>query len=49
MYYREIKSAVPVAEADVHRLQETVKTILTRVKTEGDSAVRYFEKFCYLN
>jgi len=44
MYYHEIKSAVPVAEADVHRLQETVKTILARVKTEGDSAIRYFEK-----
>ena len=44
MYYREIKSAVPVAEADVHQLQETVKSILARVKTEGDSAVRYFEK-----
>jgi len=44
MYYREIKSAVPVAEADVHQLQEAVKSILARVKTEGDSAVRYFEK-----
>jgi len=44
MYYREIKSAVPVAEADVHQLQETVKSILARVKTEGDNALRYFEK-----
>jgi histidinol dehydrogenase/sulfopropanediol 3-dehydrogenase len=44
MYYREIKSAVPVAEADVHQLQETVKSILARVKTEGDGAVRYYEK-----
>jgi sulfopropanediol 3-dehydrogenase len=44
MYYREIKSAAPVAEEDVQQLQETVKTILARVKTEGDSAVRYFEK-----
>jgi sulfopropanediol 3-dehydrogenase len=44
MYYREIKSAVPVAEEDVQQLQETVKSILTRVKTEGDKAVRYYEK-----
>jgi histidinol dehydrogenase len=44
MYYREIKSAVPVAEEDVHQLQETVKSILARVKSEGDDAVRYYEK-----
>ena len=44
MYYREIKSAVPVAEADVRNLQETVRSILARVKAEGDSAVRYYEK-----
>ncbi|CAB1074487.1 Histidinol dehydrogenase (EC [Olavius algarvensis Delta 1 endosymbiont] len=44
MYYREIKSAVPVAEADVRQLQETVKSILAKVKTEGDPAVRYYEK-----
>ena len=41
MYYREIKPAVPVAEADVHQLQDTVKSILARVKTEGD---RDYEK-----
>jgi histidinol dehydrogenase/sulfopropanediol 3-dehydrogenase len=44
MYYREIKSAVPVAEADVRQLQETVKSILDKVNTEGDKAVRYYEK-----
>ncbi len=44
MYYREIKSAVPVAEADVRQLQETVKSILARVKADGDKAVRYYEK-----
>ncbi|CAB1063062.1 Histidinol dehydrogenase (EC [Olavius sp. associated proteobacterium Delta 1] len=44
MYYREIKSAVPVAEEDVQQLQETVKSILARVKNEGDGAVRYYEK-----
>jgi len=44
MYYREIKSAVTVAEADVRQLQETVKSILARVKTEGDRAVRYYEQ-----
>ena len=44
MYYREIKSAVAVAEEDVQQLQKAVKSILTRVKTEGDSALRYYEK-----
>ena len=44
MYYREIKSAVPVAEEDVQKLQETVKSILARVKFEGDDAVRHYEK-----
>ena len=44
MSYREIKSAIAVAEEDVQQLQETVKSILSRVKTEGDSAVRYYEK-----
>jgi sulfopropanediol 3-dehydrogenase len=44
MYYREIKSAAPVAEADVQQLQETVKSILARVKTDGDDAVRFYEK-----
>jgi len=44
MYYREIKSAVPVAEEDVQQLQDTVKSILAKVKAEGDSALRYYEK-----
>ena len=44
MYFREIKSAVPIAEEDVQQLQETVKSILARVKAEGDKAVRYYEK-----
>ena len=44
MSYREIKSAVAVAEEDVQQLQKTVKSILSKVKTEGDSAVRYYEK-----
>ena len=44
MTYREIKSAVAVAEEDVQQLQKTVKSILSKVKTEGDSAVRYYEK-----
>ncbi len=44
MYYREIKSAAPVAEEDVQQLQETVKSILARVKSEGDEAVRYYER-----
>jgi len=44
MYYREIKSAVPVAEEDVQQLQDTVKSILAKVKAEGDSALKYYEK-----
>ena len=44
MSYREIKSAVAVAEEDVQQLQKTVKSILSKVKTEGDSAVRHYEK-----
>jgi histidinol dehydrogenase len=44
MYYREIKSAVPVAEEDVQQLQDTVKSILAKVKADGDSALRYYEK-----
>ena len=44
MYYREIKSAVPVAEEDVQQLQDPVKSILAKVKAEGDSALKYYEK-----
>ena len=44
MSYREIKSAVAVAEEDVQQLQKTVKSILSKVKTDGDSAIRYYEK-----
>ena len=44
MTYREIKSAVAVAEEDVQQLQKTVKSILSKVKTDGDSAIRYYEK-----
>ena len=44
MSYREIKSAFAVAEEDVQQLQKTVESILSKVKTEGDSAVRYYEK-----
>ncbi|MCP4625232.1 MAG: histidinol dehydrogenase [bacterium] len=39
-----MKSAAPVAEEDVQQLQETVKSILARVKSEGDEAVRYYER-----
>ncbi len=44
MTCREIKSAITVAEEDVQQLQKTVKSILSKVKTDGDSAVRYYEK-----
>jgi sulfopropanediol 3-dehydrogenase len=41
-----LKAEVPVTEADVRDLQQTVQTILDRVKKEGDSAVRFYsEKF----
>lgn len=44
MYYREIKSATTVAEEDVHKLEETVRSIIAKVKTEGDNALRFYEK-----
>jgi sulfopropanediol 3-dehydrogenase len=44
MYYKEIKKAKPVAEEDVRQLQEIVSSILQRVKKDGDSALRYYEK-----
>ena len=44
MSYREIKSALAVAEEDIKKKKKTVKSILSKVKTEGDSAVRYYEK-----
>ena len=44
MYYREIKKGKPVAEEDTQQLQETVREILQRVKKEGDSALRYYER-----
>jgi histidinol dehydrogenase len=44
MYYKEIKKAKPVTEEDVRELQEAVGAILQKVKKEGDSALRYYEK-----
>lgn len=44
MYYRELKSEVPVTPADVRQLQDTVQEILGRVKEEGDSALRFYSK-----
>lgn len=44
MYYRFVKRSQPVTEQDVRQLQETVAAILDRVKHEGDSAVRHYEK-----
>ena len=39
-----LKAEVPVTEADVRELQQTVQSILDRVKKEGDDAVRYYSK-----
>jgi len=44
MSVKELKKEVPVTEADVRQLQETVRSILEKVKKEGDEALRYYEK-----
>ena len=44
MYYKEIKKAKPITEEGVRQLQETVGSILQRVKKDGDSALRFYEK-----
>ena len=44
MPVKEIKKEVPVTEADVRQVQETVRSILEKVKKEGDKALRYYEK-----
>ncbi len=42
MSERIVKAEIPVTEADVRDLQQTVQSILERVKKEGDSAVRFY-------
>ncbi|MDX1413282.1 MAG: histidinol dehydrogenase [Candidatus Promineifilaceae bacterium] len=44
MYYRELKSEVPVTPADVRQLQDTVQQILSQVKDEGDAALRFYSQ-----
>lgn len=44
MYYNEIKKAKPVSDQDVRRLQETVSSIIKRVRADGESALQYYEK-----
>ena len=44
MYYRTIKEAESVSERDVQKLQETVSSIIEKVKLEGDEALKYYEK-----
>lgn len=44
MYYRELKAEKPVTAEDTRQLQETVREILGRVKSEGDSALRFYSK-----
>jgi histidinol dehydrogenase len=39
-----IKSEEPMSESDLSRLQETVSSILERVKAEGDAALFHYEK-----
>lgn len=39
-----LKAEVPVTEADVRELQQTVQSILDRVKKEGDAALRFYSK-----
>ena len=44
MNYKEIKKAKPVSEQDVRKVQETVSAIIEKVRSEGDNALRYYEK-----
>ncbi len=44
MYYNEIKAEKPVTAEDARQLQETVRDILARVRSEGDPALRHFSK-----
>lgn len=44
MKYREIKGEIPKTAQDLRQLEETVSTILARVKAEGDEALRFYSK-----
>ena len=44
MIVKALKEAKPVSEQDMRELQKTVSEILGRVKSEGDAALRYYEK-----
>ncbi len=44
MSYREIKKADEKIEKDQQQIQETVRTILEKVRQEGDGALQYYEK-----
>lgn len=44
MSQKVLKAEVPVTEADVRELQQTVQSILAQVKKEGDSALRFYSK-----
>lgn len=44
MEYLEIKKALPPTEEDRSRLEETVRSILDKVRQEGDRAVAYYER-----
>ncbi len=44
MSVNRLKTATPVSEQDRHALQDTVSEILDKVKSEGDEALRYYEK-----
>ena len=44
MYYRMIKSEIPVTAQDIQKLQDTVSEILLNVKQNGDEALRFYAK-----
>jgi len=44
MSYREIKKAAQQLQQDQQQVKETVRSILEKVRQEGDSAIAYYEK-----
>jgi sulfopropanediol 3-dehydrogenase len=44
MKVKALKEEIPVPEEDLRKLQETVRSILERVRKEGDVALRDYEK-----
>ena len=44
MNLKVLKNENPVPEEDIRKLQDSVRSILERVKKEGDKALRFYEK-----